>query len=578
MIVGYSVEKNVQMLVFLLKKRGIRKVVASPGTTNVAFVISVQNDPFFEVYSCVDERSAAYIACGMAAESEEPVVISCTGATASRNYLSGLTEAFYRHLPVLAVTSTQPIGKIGHNFPQMIDRTNVPNDVANDSFMIPIVNDAASEWEANVKLNKALIKLTAEDCGPVHLNLTSAFENGNEVDELPITREIRRYTNDLMLPEIKQSQVAIFVGNHKKWSRELTFAVDEFCEKYNGVVFCDHTSKYKGKYGVLFNLVSSQNQYTSPNRCPQLLIDMGDVSGAYMHFEPEEVWRIDIDGEARDTYYKLKNVFYMSELDFFNIYNKKRQKKLECSYYSTCISERENLLGKIPSLPFSNLWMAKKTAGKLPENSVLHLGILNSLRCWNYFDVPESVYVYSNTGGFGIDGDISSLVGASLVNPDKLYFGVMGDLAFFYDINVMGNRHVGNNLRLIVVNNGRGTEFTNYSHMAYKFGKETDKYIAAAGHFGNQSECLIKHYAEDLGFKYMSAKTKEEYMSNLEDFLNRDADISIVFEVFTDSKDESDALKIINNMEISSVNAVKNIVRGVVGEKNVDRLKKIIGR
>ena len=102
----YSNEKNVLLMVALLKAHGIRKVVASPGTTNITFVASLTHDPFFQVYSSVDERSAAYMACGMADESGEPVVISCTGATASRNYFPGLTEAYYRKLPILAITST----------------------------------------------------------------------------------------------------------------------------------------------------------------------------------------------------------------------------------------------------------------------------------------------------------------------------------------------------------------------------------------------------------------------------------------------------------------------------------------
>lgn len=52
------------------------------------FVGSIQQDTWFEIYSSVDERSAAYLACGIATESGEPVAITCTGATASRNYLS----------------------------------------------------------------------------------------------------------------------------------------------------------------------------------------------------------------------------------------------------------------------------------------------------------------------------------------------------------------------------------------------------------------------------------------------------------------------------------------------------------
>ena len=105
MKINYSIEKGVQLIVALLKKHGIRKIIASPGSTNVCLVTSLQADPYFEMYSSVDERSAAYLACGLACESGEPVVLTCTEATASRNYMSGLTEAYYRKLPILAITS-----------------------------------------------------------------------------------------------------------------------------------------------------------------------------------------------------------------------------------------------------------------------------------------------------------------------------------------------------------------------------------------------------------------------------------------------------------------------------------------
>ena len=100
----YTTDRSTQMVLSVLKAYGIKKIVASPGTTNMAFVASAQSDPHFEMYSSVDERSAAYIACGLAQESGEAVVISCTGATASRNYMPGLTEAYYRKLPILAIT------------------------------------------------------------------------------------------------------------------------------------------------------------------------------------------------------------------------------------------------------------------------------------------------------------------------------------------------------------------------------------------------------------------------------------------------------------------------------------------
>ena len=104
----YTVERNVQIVIALLKANGIKRVIASPGKTNMTFVGSIQQDPFFEIYSSVDERSAAYLACGMAAETGEPVVLSCTGATASRNYMPGLTEAYYRRDPPCFLVTFSP--------------------------------------------------------------------------------------------------------------------------------------------------------------------------------------------------------------------------------------------------------------------------------------------------------------------------------------------------------------------------------------------------------------------------------------------------------------------------------------
>ena len=137
----YSVEKNVDILIALLKKNNIKKIVISPGAMNISFVGSVQNDSFFQIYSCVDERSACYMACGLAEESQEPVVLSCTGATASRNYLSGLTEAYYRKLPIIAVTSAQFHGNLDNNIPQAIDRFSQLNDIVKLSVQVFSINN-----------------------------------------------------------------------------------------------------------------------------------------------------------------------------------------------------------------------------------------------------------------------------------------------------------------------------------------------------------------------------------------------------------------------------------------------------
>lgn len=171
MEIHYTVNKNALILISLMKQYGIKKVIASPGTVNVPFVASIQQDDFFEVYSCVDERSAAYMACGFAAETCEPVVITCTGATASRNYLPAMTEAYYRKLPVIAVTGTDRIENTGHLMPQAIDRTQIQKDIAICSVFLNQIRTDEQEWRCIVDANKALINSTRRGGGPVHINL-----------------------------------------------------------------------------------------------------------------------------------------------------------------------------------------------------------------------------------------------------------------------------------------------------------------------------------------------------------------------------------------------------------------------
>lgn len=545
----YTKEKNVQIVIALLKANGIKKVVASPGTTNMTFVASIQRDPFFEIYSSVDERSAAYIACGLSAESGEPVIISCTGATASRNYMPGLTEAYYRKLPILAITSHRGDNKIGHLFDQQIDRRNTPNDIANISVTIPMVRCTEDEKTCAIEANKAILALKRRGGGPAHINMFTEYSHDFSVKELPAVKAIERYAAHETLPSInKYQKIAIFIGSHKKFSKEETEILEKFCERNNAVILCDHTSGYYGKYRVQYPLIHSQIGYISEVEKTDLLIHIGEVSGSYGPRSIKEVWRVSEDGEIRDTFGKLTRVFEIDEKTFFKNYCAG-----EChdtSYYSEWEQEFKDIRDLIPELPFGNIWIAQHTIPSLPKECNLHLGILNTLRSWNFFETDKTIRTNCNVGGFGIDGGVSTLIGASLTNKEHLYFGIFGDLAFFYDMNVIGNRHIGKNVRIMLINNAMGAEFRNYAHPCYPLGEEAEAFLAAAGHYGNKSSELVKNYAQNLGFKYLSASNKDEFIKALDTFTNPAiGEESIIFEVFTDRQDESDALETLLNLK-----------------------------
>lgn len=578
----YSDDSGTLILLALLKQYGIRRVVASPGTGNMALVVSMQHDPYFEMVSCVDERSAAYMACGIAAESGEPVVITCTEATASRNYLPGLTEAYYRKLPILAVMTGRGEAHTGCYEPQAIDNAVLPNDVAKLKVNIPLCRNHADEKWVTTRLNEAINNLRTGGGGPVCVVMESYAGFGYAVKELPTVRVTRTYGWGDELPPLPEGRIVVLVGAHKKWDAKATQAVERFCEKNNAAVLCDITSNYCGKYRVNYSIVAAQEGAVKVMPEIRLVIYIGTVSGDYYTSEAMqragEWWMVSEDGAYHDRFGKLTAVMSMDETSFFCHYAVGEDK--DTSLYSELNGQCEAMLGSLPELPFSNLWIAQQACKAIPAGCVVHAAINNSFRSWNFFPLPPTVMGSCNVGGFGIDGGLSTLIGASLVDPGKIYFGIMGDLAFFYDMNALGNRHVGENLRLLLVNNGKGQEFRNYQHPASLLGDDADKYVAAGGHYGCQSRALVKNYAESLGFRYLSASGKEEFLSVYKEFFNGEhVGCPMLFEVFTDSASENEALhalRFIVKPPLTAKRVAKELVaKGVIGEKGIKLIKSI---
>jgi 2-succinyl-5-enolpyruvyl-6-hydroxy-3-cyclohexene-1-carboxylate synthase len=544
----YCDDKNAQIVLALLKAYGIKKVVVSPGMTNVPITRSVQIDPWFEVYSVVDERSAAYFACGLADESGEPVVISCTGATASRNYLPGLTEAYYRQLPVIALTSQRHTSDYGNLVPQITDRTISQNDVKKISVHLPVVKDEEDTERCIISVNKALIKATTRGMGPVHINLpVDSFAFNTK--ELPDVRKIRYYDSLSIITEaeelreaLRSKKIAIFIGAHKKFDKNTQIAIDSFASRFNAAVITDQTSRYHAKNCIPLAQIADLKQSSN---IPDIVIDMGSITGEYSigWLFNIETWRLSEDGEIHDRFHKQTKLFDCPEGLFFSTLTDKSTKALS-NYYKSLINEIQDI--KVPDLPLSNTLVAYELSKHIPKYSNLHLGILNSLRNMNLFNLDETIDVISNVGGFGIDGPLSTLIGQSMVDKSKITFGLIGDLAAFYDMNALGIRHIGNNVRILLVNNNGGVEFRLNAEIEEQLAEATNEFISASGHNGS-----MKAWSESMGFEYVSARTKEDLHATIPDFC--DANVGrykrpVLFEVFTDFLDEQQSLEMIRSV------------------------------
>lgn len=539
----YTTDKSAQIVLSLLKQYGIKKIVVSPGTTNVPIAMTVQNDPWFEVYSVVDERSAAYFATGLAYESGEPVVISCTGATASRNYLSGLTEAYYRNLPIIALTSQHHVADRRDLTPQVTDRSVSQNDIKKVSAMLPVVKDTEDFERCETLVNDALIKATTRGGGPVHINLLvdSSYPFTQQPSDF-IARKIQYYDDELishcmkdLKNELKDKKIGVFIGSHRKFTSDELKSIEQFADSYDVAFFTDHTSNYKGKNQVLIAQIFGALRSTNK---PDLVIDMGGITGDYdinSALEGIDVWRLSEDGEIHNRFHRMTKLFDSKERRFFEILVGRKNSKH--SYFKSLATEADRFI--VPEMPLSNTYISGRLAATIPANSNLHMSILNSLRNMNFYPLDKSIDASCNVGGFGIDGPVSTLIGQSMVHEDKLYFGLIGDLAFFYDMNALGIRHVGSNLRMLVVNNNQGVEFRLNSILEGHWGEKTNDLIAATGHNGS-----VKAWAESVGFRYLSADNIDTFDQQIDEFCSPDVgsfDRPVIFEVFTNTDDEQTA-------------------------------------
>jgi 2-succinyl-5-enolpyruvyl-6-hydroxy-3-cyclohexene-1-carboxylate synthase len=165
-----SKSKRVQSIVEVFAKKGIQHVVFSPGSRNAPLVISFTNDNRFECISIVDERSAGFYALGLSISLNEPVAICCTSGSASLNYSSALSEAYYQGISLIAITTDRPPEWINHGEGQAINQVEVYKNFTHSGFNLPIGEENEDIWHTQRQLNEAINNSTEHQL-PVHINI-----------------------------------------------------------------------------------------------------------------------------------------------------------------------------------------------------------------------------------------------------------------------------------------------------------------------------------------------------------------------------------------------------------------------
>ncbi len=551
-----SESKRVQSIVAVFAAKGIKKIVFSPGSRNAPLVLSLANDSRFECISIVDERSAAFFALGIAIATQRPVAICCTSGSASLNYSSALSEAYYQSVPLIAITADRPPEWIHHGEGQAINQVGIFDNFTHSSYNLPISESKEDIYHTQRQLNEAIINAQQHQL-PVHINipfrepLYGKIEKVdikvNIFDKLPLKKTLSETTLKELAKSYNAKQKVLILCGQQTKDEQLTYILEQFASLDNTVVLTESTSNlYNREFIPCIDRVITTFENKTPYE-PELLITIGraiiskKIKKFLRNVTELEHWNISPSDRIEDTYQKLSKHISITPNSFFRaLFPLIEPTKIESNYknqwksrHILTNSSHDSFLTKVK---WSDLKVFDIIYNTLPENCNLHLGNSSPVRYMQLFNQIKGITYFGNRGVSGIDGSTSTAAGIAFSNTDNLNILISGDLSFIYDNNALWNNHLTSNLRVIIINNNGGGIFRIIP------GPETTNALEPFFEVGNKAS--IEQLTISHNVNYYKATNANELEEQFPPFYNPQTNnLPAVLEVITSSTVNDKVLK-----------------------------------
>jgi len=543
-----SDKKHVQQLASLLLKKGITDIVISPGSRNAPMINTFTGIAEFHCLNIVDERSAAYIAFGLALSIQKPVVLVCSSGTATLNYVPAVAEAFYQNIPLIVLTADRPDYWIDQAESQCIRQENIYQNFTKKGISLPLGESEKELWFSARQVNECLNLATSGKPAPVHINIP--FEEPlhklvqealPEVKDIEIA-EIKAILTEQELSKLvdsfnRSSKILILAGQLNP-PTELNNIMATLVDKTGAVVVCEHLSNlsYSSFCTGIDLLMTGIMDENIESFQPDLLISFGGqfVSKSLKQFlrkhKPAQHWHLSMSNDHFDTFQSLTKVINIEAADFFNALTETIHQH-DHSYLELW-KNKETKVNQlrdsfVENTEFCDLKVFDRIGKHIPENSVIHLGNSSPVRYALIHQSVKNALYFGNRGTAGIDGCLSTAVGYTSASQ-KLNTVILGDLSFFYDSNALWNKYIGTNLRIIVIHNGGGNIFGMIKG-------PTDS-PAFTEHFFAENTYKAEVLAKAFGLDYFKAENEGELGQALEEFYSPDQKHVALLEVFTDAE------------------------------------------
>lgn len=531
---------------------GVRHAVFSPGSRSTTMAMLFKEHEGFETYMNIDERSASFMALGIAKAHKEPTVLVCTSGSAVAHYLPAVLEAQYTGVPLIVLSADRPHTLLHVGAPQTVDQHKIFGTAVNYFEELAVPQESHYYTYPRQVARKAYMKAMDTKKGPVHINVP-LFE--------PLVPELSR--------------------NHFEAGRS-SFKVVK--PNYGGAFSCDDGNNLLERYERILILAGPQidideaetiRSFGEALQAPILADPLSNVRGCGTSEVVISTYDALLAGQA--LWHELKPDCV---IQFGQIVVSKRVQQMIASWtdveyievnptmdsmnptgkttmhVQASIDVFTHLYGKNNnSDTYLNIWRRLDHAGKkqlslaidephcfegrtirelqkqIPEDGQIFVANSMTIRDFDYFwfSGESKAVLYGNRGVNGIDGTISTALGLA-ANGRSTYL-VTGDLSLFHDLNGLAVAKTHNlNLTIILHNNDGGGIFEylpqkGTKHFDYLFSTSQGlDYSGAAKLYGcghtkisnpDELSSVLAKIGQETGVHIIEIPTNREYSREL---------------------------------------------------------------
>lgn len=451
------------LLALALKEAGVRHLVLCPGSRSAPLTLSLVRSGNFEYAVSVDERSAGFVALGMALRHQEPVAVVCTSGTALLNLGPAVAEAFFQRIPLVILSADRPLGFVGHQRGQVIHQNGVLGAHVRASLCWVNQDNTNAALRTSRQALQNILHTAVHEAGPVHLNvpfqeplydLPEGLPNHGLDIGTPLTTPMPLPSLDPDPPTELRTAWVSALGERKKIvllagmgapHSELESILEQLLAE-NHACQLWHEDLSNLHCGLRINEILWNHSLPQP---PDLLISWGGplVSKALTRCLEQNPlllhWRIDPRGEPIDTYNRLDGVWATTPSQAIQKLKeqipksspKDRFSGIEGEPHANHLLLEQQIKEKYNAIPFSDSWVLGALKPHL-DRARVHLG--NSSLVRKFLAIPSHpdlpAFVHCNRGTSGIEGNVSTALGDALVSKGAEEVWLLnGDLASAYD-------------------------------------------------------------------------------------------------------------------------------------------------